>query len=156
KITEAAHPCAASPDDGDLHASRSSSMHIAVHHLRRRSIKRARVRGVAALTLPRLRSSMMAGATSTPARTKSSIIIGRGCAGAATPLNSALDQRASNTRLIHYHARTHGRGQRDTPQIHALRGGGLGLLQIRDQRVQVLLQRAYLEARLADRAMHDA
>jgi hypothetical protein len=43
KITNEAalYPWAASPIDGDLHASRSSSMRKAVHHLRRRSIKRA-------------------------------------------------------------------------------------------------------------------
>jgi hypothetical protein len=47
-------------------------MRRAVHHLRRRSIKRAS--GFAALVRPnpspRLRSSMMAGARSTPARIK--------------------------------------------------------------------------------------
>ena len=47
-------------------------MRSAVHHLRRRSIKRAaELEAIEACrAVPRLRSSMMAGAFSTPARTK--------------------------------------------------------------------------------------
>src|SRR5205807_1481058 len=60
-----------------------------------------------------------------------------------------------NRPLIHHHARPHGRGERDALQVNALRRGGLRLLQVRDQRVQVLLQRVDLEGRLADRAVND-
>src|SRR5579872_5675744 len=91
-------------------------------------LRRRSLRG----TVPRLRSSMMATAAyAAMARTKS-----------------------LQTRLIDHEAGPHGRGNADALQVLTLRGGLLRLVQVGDQRGEILLQRAHLEAGLADRAMH--
>ncbi len=53
------------------------------------------------------------------------------------PACGSRSQRA----VIDHHARTHGRADGDALQVHALRRGRLRLLQVVDQRLQVLLQR---------------
>ncbi|CEE60552.1 conserved hypothetical protein [Xanthomonas citri pv. citri] len=59
-------------------------------------------------------------------------------------------------RLVHRHARTHGRADRHLLQVGTLGGGRLGLDQIQQQRLQVRLQRFVVEAGLADGAVDDA
>src|SRR6266404_6955947 len=101
--------------------------------------------------VPRLRSSMMAGAVSAPA-------IPTRCRAGFNGVRArgANPEHLTKSRLIDHHARPHGRGQRDALQILALGGGGLRLLQVRNQRMKIFLQRVQLESRLADGAVNDA
>src|SRR6185295_19200969 len=58
--------------------------------------------------------------------------------------------------LVDHDARTHGRAQRDLLQVDALGRGRLRLVEVIDQREEVVLELVGLELRLADDAVDDS
>src|SRR3546814_5250914 len=68
-------------------------------------------------------------------------------------LQSSLQRQR---RLVDGDAGAHRRADRDLLQVGALGGGRLGLDQVHEQRLQVVLQLVGIEVGLADRAVDDA